>query len=72
MTPQCKAVLDFMRRRGSITPRQASHFLGVDRLAARIYDLRHDPKVKWEIVGDWKKIKTRYGDGKVKRYRLKR
>lgn len=37
---QCELVLEYMREHGSITARQAANELGVQRLAARIGDLR--------------------------------
>lgn len=37
---QCELVLEYMRKHGSITSRQAVNELGVHRLAARISDLR--------------------------------
>lgn len=39
---QNDAVLAYMRRHGSITPLQALDDLGIMRLGARIWDLRHD------------------------------
>ena len=40
MTPQEKLVVDYIKQRGSITQREASADLGIDRLASRISDLR--------------------------------
>ena len=39
---QNEAVLSYMRRHGSITPLDAINDLGILRLGARIWDLRHD------------------------------
>ena len=39
---QNEAVLSYMRRHGSITPLDAINDLGLLRLGARIWDLRHD------------------------------
>lgn len=40
MTPQEKLVIDYIKQRVSITQREASADLGIDRLASRISDLR--------------------------------
>ena len=37
---QCKQILEYMEKTGSITPIQALEYFGCMRLQARIYDLR--------------------------------
>lgn len=59
MTPQEMLVLDYMKQRGSITQRQASADLGIDRLASRINDLR---KSGVNIVKEWEYGTNRRGD----------
>lgn len=39
---QNEAVLSYMRRHGSITPLDAINDLGILRLGARIWELKHD------------------------------
>lgn len=43
---QNKKVLQHLKRIGAITHRQASKLYGIDRLSARIYDLK---QAGWEI-----------------------
>ena len=38
---QCQRVLEYMREHGSICPREADRKLGIMRLGARIFDLKH-------------------------------
>ena len=38
---QCEMILDYMRRTGSITQKEAYDALGCLRLSGRIYDLKH-------------------------------
>lgn len=40
MNTQCMRVIEYLRRNGSITQREADRELGVMRLASRISDLR--------------------------------
>ena len=42
MNRQSERVLSYMRANGSITTLQAFENLGVTRLSARIWDIRHD------------------------------
>ena len=37
---QCEQIIDYIKQNGSITGREASHNLGIERLAARIADLK--------------------------------
>ena len=39
-TTQCKQILEYMRKHGSITPLEALEYCGSFRLSARIKDLR--------------------------------
>ena len=50
---QCKALMGYLKRNGSITQKDALIKLGIARLASRIYDLRNigaDIHVQPEIV----------------------
>jgi len=55
---QNEAVLDYMAKHGSITPREAMVELGIMRLAARIYDLETEGYV---IGRENVKVPTRNG-----------
>ncbi len=59
MTPQEKLVIDYIKQRGSITQREASADLGIDRLASRISDLR---KGGMDIVREWEYGTNRRGE----------
>lgn len=37
---QCQRVLDYMRKHGSITQREASIYLSVERLPSRIHEIK--------------------------------
>lgn len=39
---QCQRVLDYMKKKGNITPRDAFVDLNVTRLAARIFELKEE------------------------------
>ena len=66
---QKERVLDYMKKFGGITEREASRKIAVDRLSARIYDLKEDG---YEIVTEWVKGKNRYGQKvRFKKYMLK-
>jgi len=60
---QCAEVLDYIRREGSITPREAMTF-GCYRLAARVKDLR---ELGWQIVTE----REDHDGGEHARYTLK-
>ena len=65
---QCKRIVDYMNKFGSITQHEASDRLGVMRLASRISELR---KKGFIITGEMIVTKNRYGeDCRVKRYRM--
>jgi len=51
---QNEKVLEYLRTHEQITDREA-YFMGIRRLSARIFDLRHDPKYKCVIQ---KRMKT--------------
>ena len=55
---QKEMILDYMVIHGSITALEASKKLGVQRLAARIWDLRHDGQV---IASESEQGINRYG-----------
>lgn len=59
MTPQEKLVIDYIKQRGSITQREASADLGIDRLASRISDLR---KGGMNIIREWEYDTNRRGE----------
>lgn len=67
MSPQCAAVLKFMRRNGSITPLAAQKSLGIQRLGARVWDLRREG---FDIDRELVQVNTRYGVTRVARYSL--
>ena len=60
---QCAMVLDHIRQRGSITPKEAMAF-GCYRLAARVKDLR---EMGWNIITE----REEHEGGEHARYRLK-
>lgn len=67
-TTQCILVLEYMEKHGSITPLDASIDLGIERLGARIYDLR---KRGWVINDEWAVVLNRRGKKcRVKKYSL--
>lgn len=65
---QCERILEYIRNHGSITQAEASKYLAVGRLAARISDLRaRGTKITTETV----KVKNRFGEkSEVARYKL--
>lgn len=63
---QVLRVLDYLMEHGSITQREASIELGVERLPSRIHELR---KIGYPIIGKMVPVKNRYGETcRVKRY----
>lgn len=65
---QNERVLDYMRKKGSITQQEAITYLGVMRLASRISDMRSRGV---PIVDEWVKVTNRWGEKcRIKRYRL--
>lgn len=57
---QADRVLEYMQKFGSITTMQAFSDLGVTRLSARIYELRHYQNI--EIISETMTRKNRYGE----------
>lgn len=67
MKTQEMQVLDYIRKHGSITQLQATLELGITRLSARIWTLRH--KLGFEIRDEYIEVPTRNGGtARVKRY----
>lgn len=65
---QCKRIVDYMNKFGSITQHEASDRLGVMRLASRISELK---KKGYIVIGEMIVVRNRYGeDCRVKRYRM--
>lgn len=65
---QNERILDYLRKKGSITQREAEDFLGVMRLASRISDMRSRGV---PIIDEWVKVTNRWGEKcRIKRYRL--
>lgn len=65
---QCERIMEYIKSHGSITQAEASKYLAVGRLAARVSDLRaRGVKIVTETV----KVKNRFGDKtEVARYKL--
>ena len=57
---QADRVLEYMQKFGSITTMQAFADLGVTRLSARIYELKHYQNIK--IISERMTRKNRYGE----------
>ena len=68
MKDQTLAVLQHLEKNGSITPLEAQYYLGVSRLSARIWELKHifDVPIKTEHVT----VPTRNGHATVAKYVL--
>lgn len=69
MTPQCYMLLGYMQDHGSVTARQASRELDIDRCASRIHEMK-----RAGIEIDTEMVYTRKPDGtpeKFARYYLK-
>lgn len=66
---QADRVLDYMREHGSITGKEAYDYLGIERLSARIWELRHERKIT--VFDVMETSKNRFGDrSDYKRYFL--
>ena len=59
MNTQCRRVMEYLRKNGSITQREADSQLGVMRLASRISDLRRSGI---EITRRMVKAKNRFDE----------
>lgn len=67
MKPQCKTLLDYLTRHGSVTPLQAQQELGIGRLSARVLDLKREGfGIETALV----EVPTRHGTAKVARYSI--
>ena len=55
---QCSMILDYIKKHGSITHREASIHLCVARLPSRIHELRHNG---FNIVGKMESGKNAFG-----------
>lgn len=56
---QKERIMEYMKEHGSITQLEATNHLGILRLGARIWDLKHDGvAIKKELVCE----KNRYGE----------
>lgn len=65
---QADDVLDFMKKHGSITHRQAEDYIGCMRLASRIYELK---KRGNNIISETVRVKARNGrETYIARYKL--
>ena len=65
---QNERIMDYLRKRGSITQREADTYLGVMRLASRISDMKSKGI---NIVSEYENVTNRYGEkNRIKRYRL--
>lgn len=56
---QTDLILQHLRRRGTITQREADDRYGITRLGARIYDLKHRG---FDIRREMVPVMTRYGE----------
>lgn len=65
---QEERVLEYMKKYNGITDKEARDYLGINRLGARIYDLK---KAGYNVVDEWKQGKNRYKEiTRFKRYML--
>jgi hypothetical protein len=68
-SPQQKRVINYLLQNKSITQFEAIHELGIIRLSAIIYDLKH--KLHYDIITKTVAIKNRFGEtAYVAEYRL--
>lgn len=67
-TTQNTELISFLKTHRGITQRIASRVLGIDRLSARVYELR--TKYGYNIVTVMVSVPTRYGKTNVAEYRL--
>lgn len=66
---QTMQVMDYLRKHGSITQKEATDRLGVTRLAAIVWKLRH--KHGFTILDKTETVKNRFGvPCNIKRYYL--
>jgi hypothetical protein len=68
MKPQCRTLIDYLTRHGSITSNEALSALGIGRLSARILELKRSG---FGIATQMIEVPTRFGTtAKVARYSL--
>ena len=67
-TTQNTELINYLKNHRGITQRRASRALGIDRLSARVYELRN--KHGYNIVTVMISVPTRYGKTQVAEYRL--
>lgn len=65
---QTELIKDYLEKNGSITDFEAFTKLGIRRLSARIWDLKHKEKVP--ISSELIKVKTAHGEATVAKYTL--
>lgn len=68
MNRQTKLVADYLTRHGRLTPLVALKKLGVMRLGARVWELRHEHGMSISRV--MKRVRTRDGSTRVAEYRI--
>ena len=56
---QIRRVLTYMESHGSITQREASMFLSVERLASRMTDIK---RMGYPIVSQWERNHNQFGE----------
>lgn len=67
-TNQIERILEYMKKFGTITDKNARDDLGIQRLGARIYDLK---KMGYDITDRWIAVKNRFGETvHIKQYTL--
>lgn len=65
---QIRRVLTYMESHGSITQREASMFLSVERLASRVTDIK---RMGYPIVSKWERNQNQFGEPcRYKRYSM--
>lgn len=65
---QIRRVLTYMESHGSITQREASMFLSVERLASRMTDIK---RMGYPIVSKWERNHNQFGEPcRYKRYSM--
>ena len=67
-TNQIERILEYIKKYGTITDKNARDDLGIQRLGARIYDLK---KMGYDITDRWIAVKNRFGETvHIKQYTL--
>lgn len=66
---QCDMILDYLHKHDGITHLEACNELGIQRLGARVWDLKH--KLGYAIASERITVKNRRGEKcRVVRYKL--